>query len=207
MIDFELPTPIERQVQQLGARRPEERGAAATRSDLDAFAGQLRGEIRDVARALKDVQSPLPRILAMTRDVREAMTGIQTSQGQTSAALHRLEQASESLAITTDYLVVLAEEDEGDDDAFAEDEDEGVQAADAGVKGTESAASTEGDGAPGAGDGQPTSPDSWQAEFKRIEEAWLAESLASSRYRTSTSPLSREGFFMRTRWTAPCSGQ
>jgi len=104
------------------------------------------------------------------------MTGIQTSQGQTSDALHRLEQASESLAITTDYLVVLAEEDEGDDDAFAEDEDEDeeVQAADAGVKGTESAASTEDGGAPVAGDGQPTSPDSWQAEFKRIEEAWLA---------------------------------
>jgi uncharacterized coiled-coil DUF342 family protein len=165
---------LERQVQQFSARRPEERGAAATRSDLDALAGQLRGEIRDLARALKDVQSPLPRILAMTRDVREAMTGIQTSQGQTSDALHRLEQASESLAITTDYLVVLAEEDEGDDDAFAEDEDEEVQAADAGVKGTESAASTGDGGAPGAGDGQPTSPDSWQAEFKRIEEAWLA---------------------------------
>jgi len=91
---------LERQVQQFSARRPEERGATATRSDLDALAGQLRGEIRDLARALKDVQSPLPRILAMTRDVREAMTGIQTSQGQTSDALHRLEQASESLAIT-----------------------------------------------------------------------------------------------------------
>jgi len=48
------------------------------------------------------------------------------------------------LAITTDYLVVLAEDNEGDDAAFAEDEDEDdeVQAADAGVKGTESAAST-----------------------------------------------------------------
>src|SRR5438876_11479422 len=46
--------------------------------------------------------------------------------------------------------------------------------ADAGVKGTESAASTGDGGAPGAGDGQPTSPDSWQADFKRIEEAWLA---------------------------------
>jgi hypothetical protein len=65
----------------------------------------------------------------------------------------------------TDYLVVLAEED-GDE--------EEVQAADAGVKGTESAASTGDGGAPGAGDGQPTSPDSWQAEFKRIEAAWLA---------------------------------
>ncbi len=46
----------------------------------------------------------------MTRDVREAMTGIQTSLGQTSDALLRLEQASESLAITTDHLVALAEE-------------------------------------------------------------------------------------------------
>ena len=89
---------------------------------MDALAGQLRGEIRDLARALKDVQSLLPRILAMTRDVRKAMTGIQTSQGQTSDALHRLEQASESLAITTDYLVVLAEEDEGDDEGKGEGE-------------------------------------------------------------------------------------
>jgi hypothetical protein len=71
-----------------------------------------------------------------------------------------------------DYLVVLAEE--GDDDAFAEDKDEEGQAADAGVKGPESAASTEDGGAPVAGDGRPTSPDSWQAEFKRLEEAWLA---------------------------------
>jgi hypothetical protein len=40
---------LERQVQQLSARRPKERGAVATRSDLDAPAGQLRSEIRDLA--------------------------------------------------------------------------------------------------------------------------------------------------------------
>src|SRR5207249_1452141 len=60
---------LERQVQQFSTRRPEERGVAATRSDVDALGNQLRGEIRDLARALKDVQSPLPRILAMTREV------------------------------------------------------------------------------------------------------------------------------------------
>jgi hypothetical protein len=79
----------------------------------------------------------------MTRDVREAMSAIQTSQGATGDALHWLEQASESLAISTDCLVVLAEEDEGEDYAFAEDNDEEVHAANAGVKGTESAAVTE----------------------------------------------------------------
>ena len=34
--------------------------------------------------------------------------------------------------------------------------------------------STEDSAAPGDGDEQPTTPDNWQAEFKRIEEAWLA---------------------------------
>src|SRR5437870_4485095 len=137
-------------------RPPEERGATATRSDLDALAGQLRGEIRDLARALKDVQSPLPRILAMTRDVREAVTGIQASQGQTGQALQRLEQASASLAITTDYLVALAEEDEGEDEDFGEDEE--LQAADAGDEATEPTANTEDSAAPGDGDEQPTTP-------------------------------------------------
>jgi len=47
------------------------------------------------------------------------------------------------------------------------------QAADAGVKGPESAASTE-DGGRQWPAMRPTSPDSWQAEFKRLEEAWLA---------------------------------
>ena len=108
----------------------------------------------------------------MTRDVREAVTGIQASQGQTGQALQRLEQASASLAITTDYLVALAEEDEGEDEDFGEDEE--LQAADAGDEGTEPAASTEDSAAPGDGDEQPTTPDNWQAEFKRIEEAWLA---------------------------------
>jgi uncharacterized coiled-coil DUF342 family protein len=162
---------LDRQVQQLSARRPEERGAAATRSDLDALAGQLRGEIRDLARALKDVQSPLPRILAMTRDVREAVTGMQTSQGQTSEALQRLEQASEVLAITTDYLVALAEEDDDEAQDFGEDQE--LQAADAGDEGAKPSANTEDGTAPRAGDVQPTDRDNWQAEFKRIEEAWL----------------------------------
>jgi predicted nucleic acid-binding Zn-ribbon protein len=117
---------LERQVQQLGARRPEERGAAATRSDLDALGNQLRGEIRDLTRAPKDVQSPLPRILAMTREVREGVAGIQKSEGLTAEALERLERASESLAITTDYLVAIGEEDEEaeDDEGFADEGEE-----------------------------------------------------------------------------------
>jgi uncharacterized coiled-coil DUF342 family protein len=161
---------LERQMQQLSIRRPEERVAAATRADLDALAGQLRGEIRDLARALKDVQSPLPRILAMTRDVREAVTGIHASQGQTSEALQRLEQASESLSITADYLVALAEED--DDEDFAEDEE--IQGADAADEGTEPADSTEDGTPPAAVDARVPDPDDWHAEFDRIEEAWLA---------------------------------
>jgi hypothetical protein len=164
---------LERQVQQLGARRPEERGAAATRLDLDALAGQLRGEIRDLARVLKDVQSPLPRILAMTRVVREAVIDIQTSQGHTSDALGRLEQASESPAITADYLVALAEGDEGEDEDFGADEEE-LQATDVSDGRAEPAASTENDTAPVAGDVQTADPDDWQAEFERVEEAWLA---------------------------------
>jgi ABC-type transporter Mla subunit MlaD len=92
---------LERRVQQLGARRPEERGAAATRSDLDALGNQLRGEIRDLARALRDVQSRLPRIPAMTREVRESVTGVQASQRQAGETLERLEKASASLAMTT----------------------------------------------------------------------------------------------------------
>lgn len=118
---------------QLSARRPEERGAAPTPSDLEDLSGQLRGEIRDLARAIKDVQSPLPRILAMTREVREVVTGIQKSQGHTSETLERLEQASQSLALTTDYLVEIAEEDE-DEDLDAElapaDEEDAKDAAD-----------------------------------------------------------------------------
>src|SRR5205823_2599671 len=102
-------------IQQLSARRPEERGAAVIRSDLDALGGQLRGEIRDLARAIKDAHSPLPRILAMTREVREAVTNLQKSQGKTSDALEALQQASQSLAINTDYLVAMAEENEMDD--------------------------------------------------------------------------------------------
>lgn len=167
---------LERQVQQLSVRRPEERGAAATRADLDALAGQLRGEIRDLARALKDVQSPLPRILAMTRDVREGVAGIQKSQGQTGETLQRLEQASETLAFTADYLVALAEaeEDEGEDEDFDEDDElEAADADDADV-GTEPAASTDDDTTPSAGDVQTADPEDWQAEFERIEEAWLA---------------------------------
>jgi hypothetical protein len=157
---------LERQVDQLRARRPEERGAAATRSDLDALSNQLRGEIRDLSRALKDVQSPLPRILAMTREVRESVTGVQTSQRQASETLERLEKASESLAFTTDYLVALSEEDDEED---AEDEDldsEKELSAEAGVDAEHTASIA-------AGDAQ-TGPDYWQSEFDRIEEAWLA---------------------------------
>jgi len=125
---------LERQVDQLRARRPEERGAAGTRSDLDALGNQLRGEIRDLARAMKDVQSPLPRILVMTREVRESVTGVQTSQRQASETLERLEKASESLAFTTDYLVALSEEEDDEEDTEDEDLDsEEELSAEAGV--------------------------------------------------------------------------
>ncbi len=162
---------LERQVQQLSARRPEERGAAATRSDLDTLAGQLRGELRDLARAVKDGQSPLPRILAMTREVRETVAGIHAGQGQTSEALQRLERASDSLAMTADYLVALAEEDtDTDEDIDEEGPIEGVDGVgdDAEAQlGDEKTHST-------PGEAQPTNADTWQAEFNRVEEAWLA---------------------------------
>lgn len=164
---------LERQVQQLGARRQEERGAAVVRSDLDALGNQLRGEIRDLARALKDTQSPLPRILAMTREVREAVTGIQKSQGHAGDALERLERASESLAITADYLVAMAEADEDFDDG---ERDPGVETADVGHD------AADGDNDDGAADGPPmatadkvdSGSDDWQAEFEHIEAAWLS---------------------------------
>jgi Zc3h12a-like Ribonuclease NYN domain len=166
---------LERQAQQLSARRPEERGAVTTRADLDMLAGQMRGEIRDLARAIKDVQSPLPRILAMTREVREAVTTLQKSQGQTSEALQRLEQTSASLEMTTDYLVALAEEDDADDEddddetldeeqanaAAGDDDDAAVAVADI-HDGTQETAS------------KTASSDHWQSEFERVEEAWLA---------------------------------
>jgi hypothetical protein len=171
---------LERQLQQLSVRRPEERGATATRSDLDVLGNQLRGEIRDLARALKDVQSPLPRILAMTREVREAVTGIQKSQGHTGEALERLEKASRSLSITADYLVALAEEDEleADEDEEEDIHDEDVDEAELEEQlddahhtpdASEAAEAIEA-GAPGSA----ANPDSWRSEFDRIEEAWLA---------------------------------
>jgi len=166
---------LERQVQQLSARRPDERGAAATRSDLDALGSQLRGEIRDLARALKDVQSPLPRILAMTREVREGVAGIQKSQGHTGEALERLERASESLTITTDYLVAIAEEDkdEEDDEGLADPDDEAggdaaLEGADDDVDGTDEGSRV------ATTDTLDTTAEDWRAEFERIEEAWLA---------------------------------
>jgi hypothetical protein len=164
---------LERQVQQLSARRPEERGVAATRSDVDALGNQLRGEIRDLARALKDVQSPLPRILAMTREVREGVAGIQKSQGHTGEALGRLERTSESLAITADYLVAIAEDDEEveDDEDFADEED----VADTVIEVADDEDDGADDDAPGAATDKPDSgSDDWHAEFERVEEAWLA---------------------------------
>jgi hypothetical protein len=178
---------LERQVQQLSTRRPEERGAAATRADLDALTGQLRGEIRDLGRALRDVQSPLPRILAMTREVRESMHGIQASQARTGDALHRLEEASESLTTTADYLVALAEEEqfsEGlEDDDFEDlEEFEGPEAAeklDEGedVIGDEASPSDTSEADSPAAEVDDTEPasadDEWQADYDRVEEAWL----------------------------------
>jgi Zc3h12a-like Ribonuclease NYN domain len=165
---------LERQIHQLSARRPEERGAGATRSDLDALGSQLRGEIRDLARALKDVQSPLPRILAMTREVRESVTGIQASQRQAGESLERLEKASEALTLTTDYLVALAEEEKEDEDAElddgeaedfdADDEAEGVHEADEDGQADMESASPQ----------TKADADDWRSEFERIEEAWLA---------------------------------
>jgi hypothetical protein len=177
---------LERQVQQLSTRRPEERGAAATRSDLDALAGQLRGEIRDLARGLKDVQSPLPRILAMTREVRESVHGIQASQAQASDALRRIEETSESLSYTADYLVTMAEENELDFDELDEtdepeeqeqvDEAEEIEASEASEDEAAGAHDADDDGATEAAeDDEPTSDDDdWQSEFDRVEEAWLA---------------------------------
>ncbi len=169
---------LERQAQQLSARRPEERGAAATRSDLDALSGQLRGEIRDVARAIRDAQSPLPRILAMTREVREAVANLQRSQGHTSDALERLEQASQSLAFTTDYLAALAETSEDEDDGEQDEFDEQLHSAD--VEDTavgpehaiERTARIE-DGDQPAPTEVGAATDDWRSEFERIEEAWL----------------------------------
>jgi chromosome segregation ATPase len=180
---------LERQLQLLSLRRPEERGAAATRADLDALTSQLRGEIRDLARGLKDVQSPLPRILAMTREVREATTSIQASQGHTIEALQRLEQASNSLSDTADYLVALAEEDLDeafdDEDVLDQDEDEGEEfggADDADEvedpadddDDTESGGNAN-DGTPRAASDAPNiDAEDWQSEFERIEAAWMA---------------------------------
>jgi hypothetical protein len=109
------------------------------------------------------VQSPLPRILAMTREVRESVTGVQASQRQAGETLERLEKASESLAMTTDYLVALAEEDDDEDD---EDQDE-AQAEDAAVEDIEAGTSS-------ASDQTKADRDDWRSEFDRIEEAWLA---------------------------------
>lgn len=163
---------LERQVQQLSARRTEERGVAATRSDLDALGNQLRGEIRDLARALKDVQSPLPRILAMTREVREGVAGIQKSQDHAGEAMERLERATETLAITPDYLVAIAEEDdEGEDDVDLADDAADDTALEVGDGGDDTA-DEEAHGAAAAR--ADAGSDDWQAEFERIEEAWLA---------------------------------
>jgi hypothetical protein len=41
--------------------------------------------------------------MAMTREVREGVAGIQKAQSRTAGTLDRLKRASESLAITTDY--------------------------------------------------------------------------------------------------------
>jgi hypothetical protein len=185
---------LERQLQQLSLRRPEERGATATRADLDALTSQLRGEIRDLARGLKDVQSPLPRILAMTREVREATTSIQASQGRTTEALQRLEQASNSLSYTADYLVALSEEeldeafddeDVVDDDELDEDDDQGEEFGGADdADEVEDAANDDDDTESGgnANDGTPRAAsdapnidaENWQSEFERIEAAWMA---------------------------------
>src|SRR6266508_839520 len=169
---------LEHQMHQVSSRRPEERAVAASRADLDALRGELRGEIRDLARAVKDAQSPLPRILAMTREVREAILAVQKTQGQNSGRLASLEQASQSLLMTADYLAAIAEEtdaDEEDDeevfmDVGDDDEDapadasvaEGVAPADGDV--VEAAASTK----------TTTNRDDWQSEFDRVEDAWLA---------------------------------
>jgi len=164
---------LERQAQQLSVRRPEERNAAATRADLDMLLGQMGGEIRDLARAIKDVQSPLPRILAMTREVREAVTTLQKSQGQTSETLQRLEQTSASLEMTTDYLVALAEEDDADD----EDDDENLDEEQANAaEGDDDAAVAAADIDDGSEEAAPkaASSDAWRSEFARVEEAWLA---------------------------------
>ena len=164
---------LERQVHQLSARRPEERGAGASRSDLDALGSQLRGEIRDLARALKDVQSPLPRILAMTREVRESVTGIQASQRQAGEMLERLEKASESLTINTDYLVALAEQDEdaeGDEDQDeGEDFEQDDEAAATGAVDEDVDSET-----PSESPQTKADADDWRSEFDRVEEAWLA---------------------------------
>lgn len=163
---------LERQIHQLSARRPEERGAGATRSDLDALGSQLRGEIRDLARALKDVQSPLPRILAMTREVRESVTGVQASQRQAGETLERLERASESLTLTADYLVALAEDDhELEDD---QDEGEDFEQDDEAEATGEAHEGVESETPPSSPMTTRADAEDWRSEFDRVEEAWLA---------------------------------
>jgi hypothetical protein len=150
--------------------------ARTTRSDLDALGHQLRGEIRDLARALKEVQSPLPRILAMTCEVREGVGGIQKAQGHTGEALERLERASESLAMTTDYLVAIAEEDEDgeDDERFGDDADDVADTALEVVANDADADDGADEDAPEAAIARAAAgSDTWQAEFERLEEAWL----------------------------------
>jgi uncharacterized coiled-coil DUF342 family protein len=167
---------LERQVEQLRARRPEERTSAATRNDLEAVRGELRGEIRDLSRSVKDSSSRLPRVLAMTREVREAVSDVQQSQQLVVATLERLADMCDSLRETTNYLTLLAEADHLDvDDDLSADDDENEEVAGEAVEETATVAFHASPDAADAidEDAIPDEEDDWQAEFERVEHAWL----------------------------------
>jgi hypothetical protein len=91
--------------------------------------------------------------------------------------LERLERASESLAMTTDYLVAIAEEDEDgeDDERFGDDADDVADTALEVVANDADADDGADEDAPEAAIARAAAgSDTWQAEFERLEEAWLA---------------------------------
>ena len=128
----------------------------------------------------------------MTREVREAVTGIQASQGHTTEALQRLQQASELLSDTADYLVALAEEDHDtafdDEDVVDEfesaDDAEDVDDADNDI---ESGGNASGRAPRAASDAPNLDNQDWRSEFERIEAAWIAGAGSATRMKRSTS--------------------
>jgi hypothetical protein len=74
---------LTRQAEKAQAKQPQgERNAPATHADIDA----LRRELRDLSRAASEGKSPLPRILAMTREVREAVAEVRSTANRSVEA-------------------------------------------------------------------------------------------------------------------------